>query len=363
MLARMKRAGLVFVFVAACGGTSGTSGGPPTLGTPAQTWTYVPVPGNLCMNNTATGVGVNLGTSGDLVLYMEGGGACFNDSTCHGVAHPDGWDATMFDANITPYNIGIFDRTDPKNPLKDASFVFIPYCTADVHAGSNPNGMGGRVMVGYQNVGRIVDFLKPQMGAVDRVIVSGSSAGGFGALINFDRIANAFAPTETDLIDDSGPPLSDTYLTPCLQQQFRDAWNLAPAIPAGCTACTESNGGGLGAAAGWLADQHPGSRLALISSIDDGTIRGFFGYGYPDCATGGTVMPDAPFEAGIAELRDQTLATHPNFRMYTKDSDLHVWLIRELDTVSPDTSGAGEHLAAWLTDMLDPKATWDSVAP
>ena len=348
---------------AGCGGSSGDGGGPPTLGTPAHTWTYVPVPGNVCMNNQATGIGVNLGTSGDLVLYMEGGGACFNDSTCGSASHQDGWDDTQFQANIEPYNVGLFDRIDDKNPLKDASFIFIPYCTGDVHAGSNPTGMGGRVMVGYQNVGRILDQIAPSLTNVKRVIVAGSSAGGFGALINFDRTAKRLAPIPTLLIDDSGPPLGDTYMTPCLQQQFRDAWNLDAAIPAGCTACTGTNGGGLTNAAGWLADQHADSRLALISSIDDGTIRSFFGFGYPDCATGGQTMPDAPFEAGIAELRDTTLASHPNFRMYTKDSALHVWLIRPLDTVSPDMNGSGEHLAQWLSDMLEPGTTWDSVKP
>jgi hypothetical protein len=49
--------------------------------------------------------------------------------------------------------------------------------------------------------------------------------------------------------------------------------------------------------------------------------------------------------------------------MYTKDSALHVWLIRPLDTVSPDMNGSGEHLAQWLTDMLEPSSTWDSVKP
>jgi hypothetical protein len=267
-----------------------------------------------------------------------------------------------FDYQIEPYNIGVFDRADVTNPLRDATFVFVPYCTGDVHAGSKPDGMGGRMMVGYQNVGRVIDYLLPLSKDVHRVIMSGSSAGGFGALINYDRTANAFAPTPTDLIDDSGPPLSDTYMTPCLQQQFRDAWNLDAAIPAGCTACSEANGGGLTNALGWLADAHPDQRLALITSTRDGTIRSFFGFGYPDCTTGGAPMDEAPFAAGVAELRDQTLAGHANFRVYSKDSDLHVWLICELDTVSPHADGSGEHLSTWLQDMLGDKP-WDSVAP
>jgi hypothetical protein len=355
-----------FVVVAACGGgTTGDGGGPPTLGTTPSKWVYVPVEGAKCIDGSPTGIGVNLGTSGDLVIYLEGGGACFNSGTCPHISHPNGWGPADFDVNIGPYNIGLFDRLDDANPLHDASFVFVPYCTGDVHAGSQPNGMGGRMFVGYGNVGADLDLIVPQSKAVTRVVLAGSSAGGFGALINYDRTQTAFGSTPVHLLDDSGPPLGDMYLTPCLQQLFRDTWNLDAAIPAGCTACTEANGGGLTNATAWLADAHPDRRLALVTSTRDGTIRSFYGYGYPDCVAGaaGNLMPEDVFSAGISELRDQTLATHTNFRVYSKDSADHVWLLYEPETISPHSDGSGVHLSDWLSEMLDPSATWNSVAP
>src|SRR5438477_2668545 len=179
----MKQLACLVVLLAACGG-DGTNGGPPTLGTTPKQWQYVPIDGSQCMNGTPTGIGVNLGTSGDLVIYMEGGGACFNDDTCKHAAHPNGWGPSDFGVNIGPYNIGLFDRLDDANPFHDATFVFVPYCTGDVHSGSKPDGMGGRTFVGYFNVGHILDYLVPKSTAVTRVIVAGSSAGGFGALIN-----------------------------------------------------------------------------------------------------------------------------------------------------------------------------------
>src|SRR5688500_10363210 len=215
---------LLVCLLVACSG--GPDGGPPTLGTTPKEWVFVPVDGAKCMNGSPTGIGVNLGTSGDLVIYMEGGGACFNANTCRSVAHPTGFGPTEFGANIGIYNVGIFDRNDDKNPLRNATFIFVPYCTGDVHAGNNPSGMDGRAFVGYSNVGAYIDYLGPKSADIRRVILTGSSAGGFGALMNFHRTQQAFGETPVYLLDDSGPPLGDAYLTPCLQKMFREAWNL-----------------------------------------------------------------------------------------------------------------------------------------
>jgi hypothetical protein len=360
------KACLVLLLVAVgCGSSDEVNGGPPTLGTTPSEWVYVPIDGARCMNNTATGLGVNLGTSGDLVIYMEGGGACFNADTCGHVAHPTGWGPDQFEVNIAPYNIGIFDRLDDLNPLRDATFVFVPYCTGDVHAGANPDGMGGRAFVGYANVGAYLDYLVPKSTDVTRVVLAGSSAGGFGALMNYDRTQNAFGSTPVYLLDDSGPPLGDAYMTPCLQKMFRDAWNLDAVIPAGCTECSQPDGGGLQNALGWLADAHPDRRLGLITSTRDGVIRSFYGYGYPDCVAGesGFPMPEDAFAEGVADLRDNVLPSHPNFRVYSKDSGQHVWLLYEVETVSPNSTGTGQRFDKWLEDMFDPDSDWNSVAP
>jgi len=324
----------------------------------------VPIDGARCMNGSPTGIGVNLGTNGDLVIYMEGGGACFNADTCDHVAHPSGWGPDQFAVNIGPYNIGIFDRVDDKNPFRDATYVFVPYCTGDVHAGSKPDGTDGRMFVGYANVGYDLDYIVPKSPDLRRVILAGSSAGGFGALMNFDRTQKAFATTPVYLLDDSGPPLSDKYMTPCLQQMFRTAWNLDAALPPECPACRQADGGGLQNALGYLADAYPDTRMAIITSTRDGVIRSFYGYGYPDCVAGATgfPMPEDAYEAGITELRDVALAGHDNFRVYSKDSGQHVWLLFELDTISPRADGSGEHLSKWLFDMFDAD-DWSSVAP
>ena len=192
-----------------------------------------------------------------------------------------------------------------------------------------------------------------------------NNAGGFGALMNYDRTQQAFGDTPVYLLDDSGPPLADPYLTPCLQQMFRTMWNLDSVLPEGCTECREPGGGGLENALPYLADKYPDRRLALITSTRDGTIRSFYGYGYPDCQAGasGFPMPEDAFAEGIAHMSGETLAGHDNFRVYAKDSGMHVWLLFSPVTISPRPDGSGVVLADWLEDMFDPDSDWKSVAP
>lgn len=371
MRARSSWLVMALVMAIGCGGGEGgdddgtdtdggnNGGGPPTFTGTAGEWTWVDTPGTSCMNGSQTGFGYNLGTSADLVIYMEGGGACFNGFTCSSVAHPNGFGASDLAAAVRQGGTaGIFDRASAANPLKDATFVFFPYCSGDVFGGSADSGFGGRVQVGYRNVGAWLDAIVPQTAPVRRVIVTGSSAGGFGALYNFDRIEQRFAEKEVFLIDDSGPPMGDMWLTPCLQTQMRDAWNLNATLPADCAACTGSDGGGLVNALPFLADRHPDRRLALISSTQDGVIRSFYGFGYPNCNSI-QPMPGDAFASGLTNVRDVVLAGKSNFKVMSYTGSGHVWLFNDFST----TMTGDVTLGAWLSAMLDGSASWDHAGP
>jgi hypothetical protein len=373
----MQRISICFVILAlgACGGDDGGGGdddgvdidaadpgGPPTLPGTAGQWTWIDVPGAECANDSATGMGVNLGTNGDVVIFMEGGGACFNAFTCASVAHQNGFDADDLQAAVNQTGgQGILDRADPNNPLREATFIFFPYCTGDIFAGSNEDGFGGRNQVGYRNVGLYTDMIVAASDRVRRIVVSGVSAGGFGALYNYDRIQRAFEAARpgrpTFLVDDSGPPLPDMWLTPCLQTQLRMYWNLDATLPADCAECRGPQGGGLVNALPYLADHHTGDRLGLITSNTDGVIRTFYGFGYPTCSST-SPLPEAQYTAALISIRDEVLAGKNNFKMFTIASGGHVWTLSPLG----ETMTGGVTLGAWLTAMLD-GSSWDHASP
>jgi hypothetical protein len=177
--------------------------------------------------------------------------------------------------------------------------VYVPYCTGDVHFGTKRDGMvpnqpGPQQFVGYFNmqkfIGRIVPTFKPQ---VERVVLTGASAGGFGAALNFSMVQDAFGDTPVSVIDDSGPPFDDRFMPVCMQRRWREAWGLDAALPPDCEACRQADGGGLLELADFLIEKHPLAKIALISSVQDEVIRLFYSVGLVDCANYETADPVA----------------------------------------------------------------------
>jgi hypothetical protein len=301
------------------------------------------------MDGSATGVGVNVDRSSDkLAIVFEGGGACFNTTSCSSVAHADGFAEPELEEFAEAFgDTGIFDRDDADNPLADWSYVFVPYCTGDIHAGNAMEGFGGRNQVGYVNSGNAITEASVQFeGTLSQVLVAGQSAGGFGAAYNYDQAVTAFEGVRVDLLDDSGPPLSPTYLTPCFEEMVRSTWNLDDTLPADCEACDD----GLGALVEFYSEKYPDNRQGYISSLEDITIRQFIGFGYPDCEDYEIPMDAEVFAAGVAELRDEIVAPLDNATMFTPEGDVHVWTVGH---VLSEVTADDVDLATWLGALVE----------
>lgn len=311
-------------------------------------WSFVPVDGMTCMDGSATGIGVNLNRASDkLVIVYEGGGACFNEYSCAGAFHQNGYRAVDLDAFArNEGRAGLFDRADLDNPVRAWSYVFVPYCTGDIHAGDNPSSLGGRRAVGYVNSTLAVSRVRDELGeGLSQVLLTGYSAGGFGALYNYDQVQRIFGDVPVDLLDDSGPPVSATYFTPCLDQLAREVWNLEATLPAGCAECRTI---GLGALIPYYSAALADRRQGYIASLEDEVLRQFFGFGYPSCDQPRVPMDAEVFRAAIEELRGATTGL-ANVGLFTLESDEHVFTIgRPLANVRVGDST----LAAWIGELV-----------
>ncbi len=317
-------------------------------------WTWIDFPESRCRNGTTTGIGVRYGSSDKLAIFFEGGGACFNSATCLLNDGFSNFGSLQFGAWKLGIGAGgIFNNhKTADNPVADWNFIYVPYCTGDVHAGDKTDGgvpgvFGAQQFVGYRNVAHYLERLVPTFADASHVLVTGQSAGGFGAAFNFDRIADAWPKAQVTLLDDAGPPFADNYLAPCLQKDWRDLWNLDNTIPFDCDDCFGADGGGISNLALYLADKHPGQRLALISSLQDTVIRTFFGYGMNVCEGG--IMTGDMFEAGLMDFRDQILGDSPAWATFLISGSNHTLIGGPAFFT---TTVQGTRIVDWLADLL-----------
>ncbi len=338
-------------------GTGGGTGEPLPPGTPGE-WTWVEIPGAMCRDGSPAGLAVRYSdTSDDVVVYFEGGGACYNLTTCLGNPSSVG--------SKSGGNSGLFNMDNPDNPVADWNHVFIPYCTGDVFAGNKknadvPGGPSGQMFVGYVNTSIMLDRIVATFPDAANAMISGGSAGGFGAAYNFPQAAEKFgAGVQMILMDDSGPPMDDPYMAPCLQQQWRDIWGLDDTMPQDCTDCFGADGGGIVYMTQYISDTFPDAYVALVSSEEDSTIRGFFGYGENDCNVIVPNMSGAKYKEGLYDLRDNWMVPGGNWSTFIIAGSTHTWI--GSNSRFYDTSVGGTRLVDWFSDVVN--GTVAQVAP
>jgi hypothetical protein len=328
--------------------------GAPTdpLTAPDETWTWFDVAGTQCANGSQTGVGVNLTSkSKKVLLFLMGGGACWNALTCTSgsAANLNGYVKGNFDADIHSLaTAGLFDRTDAANPFKDYSFVFVPYCTGDVHAGNKVSTYGAAGTfhhVGYENVSADLLRIVPTFPGAESVVLAGSSAGGFGALWNFVQVQTAFGSIHVDVVDDAGPPMRDPYMSTALQQQWTNAWGMDKTLPSDCSKCNPTDG--YWNAVPYLANKYPGHRVSLLSSLQDKTIRSFMN------------LTADQMQAGLIDFETTVLPLAPDWRVFYVTGSQHTFLGNPLES----TVTNGTTLADFLSKEISGDPSWASVVP
>lgn len=159
-------------------------------------WTQL-VPGGdaICMYDTEYSFFVRPAEepTDKLLVYFQGGGACWDGFTCGAIGQfASNFDVT--DDEMAVYTEGMFDFDNPANPVADYNIVFVPYCSGDVHIGSSSvtfdvpaEELGvdfDEISVqfnGYTNSATVLDWTYRNFLTPDEVLVTGCSAGGYGA--------------------------------------------------------------------------------------------------------------------------------------------------------------------------------------
>lgn len=244
-----------------------------------DTWIWSDQGGNVCADGSQTGFAYNMhANANELLIYFDGGGACWDTQSCFVTPmamNLQGYNNASFQANTRPSleNQLLLTSRDParSNPWSAAHYVFVPYCTGDVHAGNNvvtypgaPAPINHHGSVNFQNILSVVAGAVP---SVSNVWVTGTSAGCYGATLNYNLAKKAWPWAKTHLIADSCAT-TPGYLN------TRPSWKINQPSGKDCPKCQV---GEFNTFLPGLSQANTGSRFGSLSFASDTVLPTFMG--------------------------------------------------------------------------------------
>lgn len=194
-----------------------------------EPWTAVPGgPDCMCSDGSEFELWERPADTRRVVLYLEGGGACFDAFTC-------GPDTATFTQRLElgsdPGATGIFDDSDPRNPVAGHSIVYVPYCTGDAHLGDNTVEYTETLTIehnGFVNASAGLDLLVENYPDAEQVVVVGLSAGSIPAPAFAGLVADALPDADVVSIGDSSAAYPDV---PTLNVDIGGRWGVFGNVP------------------------------------------------------------------------------------------------------------------------------------
>lgn len=289
------------------------------------------------------------GASNKVVVFFDGGGACWDDVTCavprlaaHG-SDSDGLYKAELLATDNPNTLGgIFDLNNPRNPLREWSFVFVPYCTGDVHSGANTvhyvDPDDGRPYTiehrGADNFVLILEWMRANFANPEMIVVTGSSAGAYGAATHYTAIREAFPTGRALMLGDAGQGVTPRDFL----ERRNSSWNYQlPTNVFGADGTVTSDEDVVAI----LARHFPNDRFSQYTTAHDITQASFYALmGVPNACRAWTRKM-----AQDLTRREETA----NFRAYLADGQTHTILRSPL--FYSEQSG-GTAFAEWFAALL-----------
>ena len=309
---------------------------------PSNEWLYFPIEGARCGNGSTMPVMVNLGSDPDqVVVYLQGGGACWDAISCFAAGTASHINDTLDEPTMRAEVPNIIRA--PESPWRDATWVYVPYCTGDVHAGTRVatyGTVGGDREVhhvGARNLDAILARVHATSPTPSRVTAVGVSAGAYGVTINFWRFRQRWPGVRVDVLADSGPAID---APPSRFTAWLGAWD--PEIPPGCEGCTTGFSAMMPHYAATVTEPH---RFALLSYDADSVIRGFFS------------LNEQQFGDALDGVRAQMAASDYQ-RSFVLSGSQHT-MLGEWGVSTSGGVSLGEWLAAFATD----DSSWGDVGP
>jgi len=206
-------------------------------------------------------------SSEDLVIFLQGGGACWSDF-CLAIEN----------APAGVPDLDVLDPTLAGNPVADWDVVYAPYCDGSLFAGEadwddDGDGEIDRIHRGLRNLSATLDMAASFFPRPRRILLAGSSGGGYGTILATVMVRFVYPNAELLVFNDSGVGvLKDEE--PWFMTRLIDEWDAWELIPPSCEGCIDS--GHLTSMVGWELERDTELKVSVFSSYADAIIADTF---------------------------------------------------------------------------------------
>jgi hypothetical protein len=303
---------------------------------------------------------VKRGSVNKVVMYYQGGGACWENLTCFLPVCKDGADPISDDPDNA--SSGFADLDNPANPFRDWNIVFVTYCTCDIHFGDADQVYSGSLPDvevshrGFENAKVVEKFAREHFLNPDTVFVTGSSAGAYGAVFHGALLHETWPASGFRVLGDAG----NGVITPEFLQNEFENWNfqanLPPYIPGVEEAIT--SGEGMVAYIEAVADFYPKSNWAHYSTSYDGGSGGQTGFYNVMLNDSNPIAAltwwegSCQFNDVMVDQADETFSRAPdNYRFYIGAGSRHT-MYGNNKVYTDQSGGESETIVDWIEDMI-----------
>ncbi len=327
---------------------------------------FDPADGPVCLAGAPFRVATRSGQSNDLVIYLQGGGAC-NSQICQVTTVTT--DTTL--SNGVP-GAGVLSASLAANPVRDWNVLYSPYCDGSLMAGdveidTDGDGVVDRYQKGLRNLSAALDVAVAEFPEPSRILLTGVSAGGFATLTALPMVRFHYRDAEILVLNDAGVGIASGEEGSLVA--LASEWNSSSALPASCTECFATDQ--LMPVLGWQLDRDPNLRIGIVTSKRDLVIAATF-----------VMIPGDQFEAALLEQSGRLRNRHPErFKRFIYAGNRHTTLAIQADTelgmaggftdIDPEvldmilgrydvTNIEGVTVADWVTSMLAATG-WDDL--
>ncbi len=304
-----------------------------------------PGPWAVCSDGSPFRFYVCPGNPKKLVIFFQGGGACWDAGTCAAGIH-----RARVEVDELRAAQGMHARWNFDNPFRGWTFVWIPYCSADIFWGDAVRTYAPGLTVhhrGANNARAALLWAYARVPDPEVVAVVGRSAGAYGSLMWAPHAMRRYPRARVVQMGDVGAGV----MTDAFGRQGFDTWNIAGALPewVPATARLRSRPETLGVPQMYaeIARAYPRNALSQFNTVLDSTQIFFYalmkGERTPSPAT--AAEWSAKMQASLRQIKSDA----PNFFSYTAPGSRHgILTFPEFYT---ETVG-GVRFVDWLRQLL-----------